>query len=69
MCLVLGHSSVTLSLRVYIMCPYACFVDLVQATKPLPMRKIVFADEAGKKLCHVKTFQSRSLPKSILDLL
>ncbi|CAM6086510.1 unnamed protein product [Calypogeia fissa] len=39
------------------------------ATKPIPMRKIVFADEAGQKLCHVKTFQSQSLPKSALDLL
>ncbi|CAM6128988.1 unnamed protein product [Calypogeia fissa] len=39
------------------------------AMKPIPMRKIVFADEAGQKLCHVKTFQSQSFPKSILDLL
>ncbi|KAL3685966.1 hypothetical protein R1sor_003988 [Riccia sorocarpa] len=31
-------------------------------TAKRPQRRIVFADEAGKKLCHVKTFQSSSAP-------
>ncbi|KAL2653893.1 hypothetical protein R1flu_022021 [Riccia fluitans] len=39
-------------------------------TAKRPQRKIVFADEAGKKLCHVKTFQTApALARPLWDIL